>query len=232
MKIVFDLNDKQMMLQCHKMHPEEMEPLYWKVEDAIDDGLTDRARNAFEILAYVAKYRPELLRRLKPCQRQRLKNMALEFSGQAGVKQIQPINVLFGTEPVTLPFIKEEDLQDFLSEHLSLLSGAFNDQVTLVGKEIDTGPGYKCDLVVKSATSLYPIELKIGQAQHGVVSQCNKYCYYFYRRLRYDRHKNVQGVVIANSFDRWTVNELRREGIWIFYIRPDRATTIKLIKID
>ena len=90
--------------------------------------------------------------------------------------------------------------------------------------------GYRCDVVAESKTRLYPIELKIAQSTHAVVSQCSKYCYYFYRKLRYDRFKYVQGVVLSNGFDAWSINAIRQEGHWILKIVPTNSG-IKLLRV-
>ena len=85
---------------------------------------------------------------------------------------------------------------------------------------------------MESKNHFYPIELKIAQGNHAVVSQCSKYCYYFYRQLRYDRFKKIQGIVIGNGYDAWSINELRREGHWIFTIVPDGDKNIKLKRVE
>ena len=86
--------------------------------------------------------------------------------------------------------------------------------------------------MAESDKFFYPIELKIATATHAVVSQIQKYCFYFYRQLRYGMYREIKGVVIANGFCDRSINELRRYGIQIFTIRPDGEKSITLMHID
>ena len=220
-----------MIRQAEDMFQSEMEPLYWKVEDALHQGNQEKARNLFSILLYAAKYNSKLVSSgLKPGHRRRLKELSYELFEDFVPKNGKSIEIRRSIDPVKLPFVKEAELQEHLQTHPDILSRALGEAVRVTGIEVDVGYDYRCDIVAEGE-KFYPIELKIGQTNHAVVSQCIKYCYYFYRKLRYNLCKEIQGVVIGNGFDPWSVNELRRENIWIFRIVPLPNNDITLSQV-
>jgi len=219
-----------MIQQAKVMHPSEMEPLFWHVEDALHEGNQDRARGIFVILLYAAKFNPELVQKgLQPGHRSRLQELSYELFSSSVPKSYTPIKMRPSLSPRTIPFKKEEELQKYLSSHPEILADALGEEVRINGVEVEVGPEYRCDIVAEGK-QVYAIELKIGQANHAVVSQCNKYCYYLKRKLRYNHYKPVQGVVIGNGFDEWSINELRREGIWCYAVKSV-GDVIKLERI-
>jgi len=225
------LNNARMIRQAEYMFYTEMEPLYWTVEDAAFKGNQEKARNLFSILLYAAKYNPKLVSLgLKPVHRKRLQELSYELFADFVPKNSKSIEIRRSIDPVRLPFVKEAELQGYLQTHPEILSRALGENVRVTGIEVDVGHSYRCDIVAEGK-KFYPIELKIGQTNHAVVSQCIKYCYYFYRKLRYSLYKEIQGVVIGNGFDPWSINELRREGIWCFTIRT-MGDGVELSKID
>lgn len=210
----------------------EVEVLYWILEDALHDGKRNRALCIFELLLYIAKYKNGLLRGgLNQTYRNRLKEIAHELHGNGPKKQIDAVTMKREIQQREIPFKSESKLQDYLIEKKSVLSEALGEQVKIMGKEIEVGDDYRCDIVAESEQTLFPIELKIAQGNHSVVSQCSKYCYYFYRKLRYSHFKKVQGIVIASGFDSWSVNAIRQEGHWIFTIIPTDDSNIRLERI-
>lgn len=228
---MFEFNNQDVIDRTMTSQLAEIEPLYWVLEDSIYSGDRDKAKAVFGLLLYTAKFRPDLISSgLKPKQRERMKEICHEMSDNPILKETNPITIKFATEPKRLPFTKECELQQFLSENPNILSSALNDTIRVVGIEVETDCGYKCDIVAEGQKFFYPIELKIGQATNAV-SQIHKYIYYFYRSLRYNRYREIQGIVIANGFCHWSINELRRQGIWIFDIFHDVDNKIKLIRI-
>lgn len=229
---MFELNNQEIINRTLQSHVLEIEPLYWVLEDSLYKGDRDRAKAAFHLLLYTAKYRPDLIASgLRPKQRDRMQEICEEMNGQPSKKKILPIAIKFASNPKQLPFTKEQELQTFLHYNSMILDAAFHDKVFIRGTEVSTDSGFKCDLVAEGNKIFYPIELKIGQADHRVVSQIEKYLDYFYRTLRYSLYKELQGVVISNGFCSWSINELRRRGIWIFDIFPDNDK-IKLVRIE
>lgn len=226
-----DLADPDKIESIMKDDPSILEPLYWVLEDAIHDNNLRLARCIYKDFLYFAHYRKEdLVRAMQPAYLGRLKVLAHELFSDTSIKDRKPIILKMASQSQQLPFQKEADFRDFLATNPRLLSDALHDQIRIIDTEVLTEDDYRCDILAESRTHYYPIELKIRQANHAVVSQIAKYCYCFYRRFRYGFHRPIQGVVIAAGFDAWSINELRREGIWIFDIHPD-GDSIKLIRI-
>ncbi len=216
------LNDKHMIDQALKTHELEMEPVYWKLEEALGSGNTATATGLFTVILYIAKYNKKLLQALQPGYTRRLKEISYELYGDYVPKQTKSIIIKGALAEADLPFKVESEMRDYLAEHPEVLSRAFGEEVKIVGTEVSCDSRhrieYKCDVVAESDKNFYPIELKIRQATHSVVSQCSKYCWYFYRKLRYGRYKEIQGITIANGMDAWSINELRRENIRCFTV--------------
>lgn len=210
-----------MIEQALSMHYSEIEPLYWHIEDALYKGDTKTATFCYTIILYAAKYNKDLIQKgLKQVHRTRLQQIAYELFESLVPSNRHSITIKQSISSVEIPFKKESELQKYLSENPLILSNAIGEQVEITGTEVETeiDSEYRCDIVAESKSVLYAIELKINQTTHAVVSQCNKYCWYFYRKMRYNRYKQIQGITIGNGFDQWSVNELRREGIWCYRI--------------
>lgn len=208
-----------MINQAQEVHGLEMEPLYWKLEEALGRGKTDTANGIFAILMYIAKYNKKLLRVLQPGYRRRLKEISYELYDDYVPKNHKSIVIKGAVAETNLPFKVESELRDYLKMHSEVLSRAFGEAVVVTGTEVTCDNSeYKCDVVAESEKKFYPVELKIRQATHAVVSQCAKYCWYFYRQLRYGAYKEIQGIVLANGLDSWSINELRRENIRCFTV--------------
>lgn len=228
------LDNKFMINQAFQMHASEMEPLYWKTEEALGRGKIDTASNIFSIILYAARYNNKLLQALQPGYKRRLKEMSHELFSDYVPKYHKSITIKGPLPETNLPFKKECEMRDYLAVHPEIFSETFGEEVTITGTEVSCeydNTNYKCDIVAESDKNFYPIEIKIHKSTHSVVSQCSKYCWYFYRQLRYSAYKEVQGVTITNGMDNWSINELRRENIRCFTIHaPEGIIEIREIK--
>jgi len=228
-----NLNDPRKIRVAKNTHLCEVEVLYWVMEDALYEGKTSLAKSMLDMFLYLGKYRKDLIAEgLKQPYRDRLKQLCHELHSDNGYKKTCSVEMKHPLKPKKLPIKKEKDLQKYLVDHTDMLSDALGDEITMTDTEVVTDFEYACDIVAKSKNKFYPIELKIAQADHKAVSQILKYCYYFYRSLRYDRFKDIQGVVIANGMDAWSINELRRENIWVYDIIRNGDSNIALQRIN
>lgn len=227
-----ELNDPLYLENTRTTRSSELEPLYWAVEDAIHTGDLVRARSIYKAFVYIARYRKHLLREgLQAAYITRLQQIAYELYSDNSYKKQQPITIKHAILSKAIPFQREEDLRNYIATHPDILN-ILDPHIQIRGMEIPTENGYRCDILAESTSHYYPIELKIGQTNHAVVSQICKYCYYFYRQFRYGWHKPIQGVVIANGFDDWSINELRREGIILLEVLPNNKDDIVLKKVS
>lgn len=217
-----DLDNQEKLESILRDDPSVLEPLYWAMEDALYKNEVRLAKAMYIDFAYFAKYRKEdLIRALKPAYLDRLKVLAFELFDGKSLKERKPITLKSASQSTSIPFQREAELRDHLAAKPKILSDALATRVCIMDTEVLTEEDYRCDILAKSDTHYYPIELKIRQANHAVVSQITKYCFYFYRKFRYTFHLPIQGIVVANGFDAWSINELRREGIRCFSIVSD-----------
>lgn len=230
---MFNIDTPEMINRISTYKKEEIEPLYWLIEDSIDKGELQLAKSVYKDFACIAKYNKNLLvENLKSVQLNRLKNLSYELFGDSVIIKQKSITIMPNSECRPIPFKKESELRDYLYSRPEMLSSVYGDKIELINKEVKTNFEFRCDLVLESETYCYPTEIKIGQATHGVVSQIHKYCHYFYKRYRYGLHRNIQGVVIANGFDSYSVNELRKNNIWCFNVVPKSENDIELIRLS
>lgn len=225
------LDNPQLIERTINAHPSELEPLYWIMEDSLHSGNHSRAKACYMMLAYHAKFTPQMMaQHLRPAYRARLKEVTHEILTGTTTRQYQSIEVKYAIQKKEINFKNEAELRDYLAEQMDLLSETLGQRVTLRGTEIETEFG-NCDLVVEGPQTFFPIELKTEQSSHKVVSQITKYVYHFYRQLRYNWHKPVQGIVMANGFDAWSINELRKQGTWIFDVSSTHDQRCRLTRI-
>lgn len=226
-----ELNDVTKISIVKTVSLPEVEVLYWKLEDALYKNDRSSATMFFDMFLYMGQWRKDLITDgLKSCYRKRLQSIAYEINGESTTKEIKPIEIKFAISPKPIPFNSEKQLNDYLCLHPEVLSAVLGQKISIRGSEVEIGD-YKCDIVAEGNSLFFPIELKIRQSNHAVVSQIQKYCFYFYRELRYDKYKKIQGVTISNGMDEWSINELRRNNIWIFDIIPD-GNDISLRLVD
>jgi len=213
--MIFD--DKLMIKQAVDSKKEEMEVLYWITEDSLYDGKTSKAKNVLTMLLYAMKFNPSAVKDgLKQIQIKRLKELTEELFENGAKKIEQQILIKPETNVYDLPFESEKLFKDHIQQNSIVLQNALETNVKITHRELDVGQDYRIDLLAENVKTAFAIEVKMIKTNHSVVSQCDKYCFYLYRKLRYDRFKSVQGVVIAPGFDEWSINELRRKGHWVF----------------
>jgi hypothetical protein len=198
----------------------ELEVLYWKLEDSLSDGDKKKAKIFFDMFCYIGKHKKTLLKNgLKPAYIRRLTKIPYELYGSSIPSEQTPITELNEIGPTDIMFTKEKEINDFIYKTPNILCDAFKKRGKIIGREVEI-EGFKCDIVFETQETLYAVELKKVQADHKAVSQLDKYCYYFYRRLRYNFFKDVKGACIANGFCKWSINEFRRKGHHIFIMIP------------
>lgn len=111
-------------------------------------------------------------------------------------------------------FSKQEDLVKAImlsQDNLRMCLGAESD-FHCSCTELETRFG-RVDLVAQDKITAYPIEVKKSGAYHDVVGQIDKYVIQFKLWLINRMYENVLGVVIANSFDSYTIKELYKAGV-------------------
>lgn len=222
-------NDQKSINTVKSLHELEVEPLYWVIEDAITDNKLERAKAFHMLFCYIAKFKKELLRQLNKEQISRIKNMSYELYNESYVKNIPAIDIKYEIKQSELSFKTENDLRNYLIENREILEKALSSKIEYIESEVVVSKDFRCDMLVRTPEKYFIIELKIEQGNHAVVSQIMKYCNYFYGRFRYIAYKPIQGVVIANGFCDWSINELRRNNIKCFICKDISSFNLEAI---
>ena len=215
------LDDKEKIRSINSITAPEIETIYWKLEDSLTANKKKKADRFFDMLCYTAKYKKkELNKALRPDYLSRLKKISHQLNGKEIPASNKSIEELPAYLPLELPFKKEKEIGDYLVENEHVLKNVLgNGRIT--GREVEI-EDYKCDLVFENKKTFFAIELKRDQADHKAISQLDKYCHYFYLKLRYSLFKEVRGICIANGFCKYSVNEFRRRDRRIFYISSSK----------
>jgi Endonuclease NucS len=124
---------------------------------------------------------------------------------------------------------KEKDLQRLLCKEQDVFKDVISKDFFIEDYEHKVTFGF-VDLVGRSGDTVYVIELKKEIAEYDVVSQIDKYLYDFKVKLIYKMWKKVQGVVIASNFQRYALNELKKNNVMcIEYKFQDEKLTLRRI---
>lgn len=206
--------DEDYLYELNKIDKQELEPLYWLIEDNLEKNNISLCKQIYQTFVDLAKVRKSfLVNNLHSDYLKRLKELAFELYDNVSIKKCSSIEFQSNIEPVELSLKKESELRDYLANNTNLFSELNEPRIRLKDVEVPTKFGFSCDLLLESDNFYYPVEIKIKKATHQVVSQIDKYCYYFYRKYRYNFHKTIQGVVVSNGFCNWSINELRKNNI-------------------
>ena len=79
----------------------------------------------------------------------------------------------------------------------------------------------RVDVVLRNASTVFPVELKSDLADHAVVGQALKYVEHFEKRLILNIWTRVQGAVVASRYTAFSLKELKRLGIATLVYRFD-----------
>lgn len=124
---------------------------------------------------------------------------------------------------------KEKDLQRMLCKDQNVLKELISKDFVVEDYEHKVMFGY-VDLVGRCEDTVYVIELKKEVAKFDVVSQIDKYMYDFRAKLIYKMWKKVKGIVIANSFQEYALNELKKNDVLcVEYTYQDEKLTLRRI---
>jgi RecB family endonuclease NucS len=222
--------DNDYIYELNKIDKQELEPLYWLIEDNLEKNNIKLCKQVYQTFIDLAKIRKSfLIKNLHSDYIQRLKELSFELYDHVSIRKNAVINIEYNIQSVELSIQKESELRDYLALHPELFVDLSSEKIKLKDVEVPTKFGFSCDLLLESDNFYYPVEIKIKKATHQVVSQIDKYCYYFYRKYRYNFHKSIQGVVVSNGFCDWSINELRKNNIICYNVSD--CNGIKLKKI-
>lgn len=99
------------------------------------------------------------------------------------------------------------------TQGLEQLKEILQDDVHLYNIEHPCAPYGAVDMVYMGKNTIYPVEVKTGRGEHDIIGQISKYDLYHRLQLHYNQYEHVRSVTICNSYQPFTVHELRTMGI-------------------
>lgn len=85
-----------------------------------------------------------------------------------------------------------------------------DDSLYLFNIEHDCSPYGNVDMTYMGKDTIFPIELKKDQGKHDIIGQILKYDLHFKLHLHYRHYDFVQPVTICNSYEPYTLRELKK----------------------
>lgn len=98
-------------------------------------------------------------------------------------------------------------------EGLEQLKEILQDDIYLYNIEHPCTPYGAVDMVYMGKNTIYPLEVKRGRGEHDLIGQISKYDLHHRLQLHYKHYEYVQSVTICNSYDPFTLHELRTMGV-------------------
>ncbi len=121
-------------------------------------------------------------------------------------------------KPKEIPDILEKEVVRRLLTNPKVLIDALEiKEMTRLVPEMPADGDDRVDLFTEDKDeTCFPIEAKLGIADHRIVGQIKKYVDFFWRKLSYDFYHTVQGVTVAAGYDQTTMKELKSQGVRVF----------------
>lgn len=110
---------------------------------------------------------------------------------------------------------KNDTLQDDLVKrlHVSGQMKAFLGDVRLLNVEQPCPPYGRVDMVYTDGTTVFPVEVKTNRGEHDILGQIGKYDLYHRLRLHLKFYEFVKPVTVCQSYDDYTLTELKSMGV-------------------
>lgn len=188
---------------------------YWWAVWAAFDGNVNGARLWLKTMKEEAKEDPKLLELLTADQRKILVRITklLQSGEHPRYLKKTDISPVFHELDAPSPFQSEKELSDFLFFNPKVLATSLAmPTLKLQLREFECLHG-KMDIIGHSGDLTVIVELKIGEADHSVVTQLEKYMHTEYKRLHYGDRSDVLGVVIATSYSSFAEQELKKLNV-------------------
>lgn len=110
--------------------------------------------------------------------------------------------------------IKQPELvKKIHTEGLEQLKSLLGDDIYLYNIEQPCGSYGAVDMVYMSKDTVYPIEVKRDRGEHDLIGQIGKYDLHHRLQLHYKHYEHVRPVTICNSYDPFTIHELKMMGV-------------------
>lgn len=121
-------------------------------------------------------------------------------------------------KPKEIPDILEKEvINRLLASPEVLVSALHIKKLRKLVPEMPAAKEDRVDLLAEDEGEVcFPVEVKLGVADHRIVGQVKKYVDFFWKRLSYRFYHTVQGVAIAAGYDKTTMKELKTQGTLVY----------------
>lgn len=110
--------------------------------------------------------------------------------------------------------IKQAELvRKIHTEGQEQLKEILQDDIYLYNIEHPCGSYGAVDMVYMGKKTIYPLEVKRGRGEHDLIGQISKYDLHHRLQLHYKHYEHVRSVTVCNSYDPFTIQELRTMGV-------------------
>jgi hypothetical protein len=106
----------------------------------------------------------------------------------------------------------EKDLVSELNRNENLFRQIFGKSFRISCTELETAYG-NVDIVAYTDLYAWPIEVKLGCADHRIVGQIYKYMKHFLYMLNYGLYRDVVGITIAREYSEDALQELSKMNV-------------------
>jgi len=114
------------------------------------------------------------------------------------------------------------------TQGLEQLKEILQDDISLYNIEHPCDPYGAVDMVYMGKGTIYPVEVKRGRGEHDLIGQISKYDLFHRLQLHYNQYEHVKSVTICNSYQPFTIHELRTMGVKaLSYTLTDSNISIK-----
>jgi len=189
-----------------------IEPLFYFCYYAYLLGDLERTQMYFSVIReeYKAHGRPDSLKDPQLCELKKIKE-AIATGNISRNKWIE--EGPSGPPRKDIKMRQAELVRKIHTEGLEQLKEILQDDIYLYNIEHPCGSYGAVDMVYMGRDTIYPIEVKKGHGEHDLIGQISKYDLHHRLQLHYKHYEHVRSVTICNSYDSFTIQELRTMGV-------------------
>jgi len=209
----------------------EFETVFFMLNHAVLIGDINKAKMFLEILREDCENKPELFDQLDEYYRNRLVHLGNIVENNVPTTRANDIEEsknYYNVKKRSEDYVqKEKDVVKMIYHSGQLES--FFPGLKITDYESPTEFG-KVDLVAFDEVTAYPIEVKLNSGRHSIVSQIEKYMRHFWKLLNLKMWKTVVGIVIAQKFEKFALEEFKRLNV-IPFSYSIRKSKLKLTRL-
>lgn len=139
---------------------------------------------------------------------------------------VEPTSV--STSPGAMASSQTELIKRIHFQGVSRLKEILDAPLELYNIEHPCGQYGRVDMVYMGNRTVFPVEVKKGEAEHDIIGQIAKYDLYHRLRLHYKHYDFVTSVTICASYPSYVLQELKKHGVTTVVYQLTGKTGISL----